>query len=71
MKRTLLALFAGACMMAGSVGAASALYIGPGGVYLGHGPHRYYDYGGGCRTVITHHLNRWGNEVTVRRRTCD
>ncbi len=47
MKRTLLALFAGACMMAGSVGAASALYIGPSGVYLGPGPHHhYYDYGG-------------------------
>jgi len=46
------------------------LDVGPGGVYVG--PHRhYYDYEGGCRVVITHHYNRWGNEVTVRRRVCD
>jgi hypothetical protein len=72
MKRILLALSAAAALMAGSAGAASALdlNVGPGGVYVG--PHRhYYDYGGGCRTVISHHINRWGNEVTVRRRTCD
>jgi len=46
------------------------IHVGPGGVYIGrHRP--YYDYDGGCRVVVTHHFNRWGNEVTVRRRICD
>lgn len=72
MKQILLSLSAVAMLMAGSIGAASALdfHVGPGGVYVG--PHRhYYDYEGGCRTIISHHINRWGNDVTVRRNTCD
>lgn len=75
MKRILLALSAAAALMAGSAGAASALdfRVGPGGVGVDVGPHRhhYYDYEGGCRTVISHHINRFGNDVTVRRRICD
>jgi hypothetical protein len=72
MKRILLALSAVAALMAGSAGAASALEfgVGPGGVYVG--PHRhFYDRYDGCRVVIDRHVNRWGNEVTVRRRICD
>lgn len=72
MKRILLALSAAAALMAGSAGAASALdfHVGPGGVGVGE-HHRYYDYDGDCRTVISHHINRFGNDVTVRRRICD
>jgi hypothetical protein len=70
MKRVLLALSAVAALMV-SAGAASAqdIHIGPGGVRVGP-DHRYYDEGR-CRTIIDHHVNRWGNEVTVRRRVCD
>lgn len=73
MKRILLALSAVAALMVGSAGAASALdfHVGPGGVGVDAGPRHYYDYEGGCRTVISHHINRFGNEVTVRRRICD
>jgi hypothetical protein len=76
MKRILLALSAVAALMAGSAGAASALEfgVGPNGVGVDVGPryHRhFYDYDGGCRVVISHHINRWGNDVTVRRRICD
>jgi hypothetical protein len=71
MKRTLLALSAAAALIGGSVGVANAIdfHVGPRGVYVG--PGHYYDYNGGCRVVITRHFNRWGNEVTVRRRICD
>jgi hypothetical protein len=75
MKRILMAVSAVAALTAGSVGAASALDfgVGPGGVYVGpdHYHHRYYDEYGGCRTVITHRTNEFGNTVTVRRRICD
>ena len=74
MKRALLALTAVAALGVGTLGAASALEfgVGPGGVHVGPGfHHRYYDYDGGCRTVITHRTNEFGNSVTVRRRICD
>jgi hypothetical protein len=78
MKRFIIALTA----LAALTGTASAVEfgVGPGGVYVGPDRdrynHRYYrdygdDYGGGCRTVITHHTNRYGEDVTVRRRVCD
>jgi hypothetical protein len=78
MRRTILALTAGLALAAGATTAANALdfEVGPGGVYVG--PHRYvrdydrgYAYGGGCRVVIDRHINRFGEEVTVRRRICD
>lgn len=69
MQQTLLALFTIAAISL-PVGMASAqvLHFGPRGIYLGPG-HR--DFGGNCRVVISHHINRWGNDVTVRRRICD
>jgi hypothetical protein len=48
--------------------------VGPGGAYVGPG-HRYYgyerEYGNNCRTVIDHHTNRYGEDVSVHRRICD
>jgi hypothetical protein len=73
MKKTLLAAAAVVMVVGGSLAAANAanVYIGPGGVDVAPSRH-YYDYeGDNCRTIITHHTNRWGNEVTVRRRVCD
>ncbi len=43
--------------------------VGPGGVHVDRG-HRWYDRGE-CRVIIEHHTNRWGEDVTVRRRVCD
>ena len=48
--------------------------VGPGGVYVGpryHHDQYYRDYGNNCRTVIDRHTNRYGEDVTVRRRICD
>ena len=75
MKRSILALAAVLTLAAGAATSAKAVEfdVGPGGVYVG--PHRYYDndryYRGGCRVVIEHHTNRFGEDVTVRRRICD
>jgi hypothetical protein len=47
--------------------------IGPGGVHVDRGhrwDHGYYNRGE-CRVIIDHHTNRWGEDVTVRRRVCD
>ena len=75
MKRSILALAALVMLTAGATSAANAVEfgVGPGGVYVG--PDRYYrhygdDYGN-CRTVITHHTNRFGEDVVVRQRICD
>jgi hypothetical protein len=62
--------------LGGTMTAANAVEfnVGPGGVYVGPGYHhdRYYrDYGDNCRIVIDHHTNRYGDDVTVRRRVCD
>ena len=72
MKRLLLALSAFAALLAGTMASANALevHVGTGGVYVAP-HHRYYDYYGNCRVVITHRVNRWGEDVTVRRRICD
>ena len=60
---------------AGTMTAANAVEfnVGPGGVYVGpNDHHRYYrDYGSNCRVVIDHRTNRYGEDVTVRRRICD
>ena len=72
MKRIAMALAAFGVLTLGALGTANAVEfnVGPGGVYVG--PHRhYYDEYGNCRVIITHHVNRWGNEVTERRRVCD
>lgn len=79
MKRTILGIAAVLTLAAGGATAAQAVEfdVGPGGVYVG--PHRYhrdYDHygyyrGGGCRVVVDHRINRFGEEVTVRRRICD
>jgi hypothetical protein len=61
--------------LAGTMTAANAVEfnVGPGGVRVDPGYHdRYYrDYGNNCRIVIDHHTNRYGEDVTVRRRICD
>lgn len=41
--------------------------VGPGGVHVGD-HYRGHDR---CRTIISHRTNRFGEEVTVRRRVCD
>jgi hypothetical protein len=75
MKRIILAMAAAAMLAAVPMAAANAvdIHAGPNGVYVGpdHHHHHLYNKEGKCRVVITHHTNRSGNEVTVRRRTCD
>jgi hypothetical protein len=82
MKRYVLALATLALLATGAATTAKAVVfgVGPGGVYVGRDRDRYYrdrDYGayneyrGGCRVVITHHTNRFGEDVAIRRRICD
>ncbi len=61
---------------AGATANAVEFGVGPGGVYVGpdrYRPHDYYDhdYGRGCRIVIMHRINRYGEDVEIRRRICD
>lgn len=78
MKRNILAFAAALTLAAGAATTAQAVEfdVGPGGVRVG--PHRYHDYdyrygerSGNCRIVIDHRTNRFGEDVTVRRRICD
>jgi len=77
MKRYMLALAAAATLAAGVTAANAVEFgVGPNGIYVGPGyDHRYYrDYDrgyGDCRVVITHHTNRYGEDVVVRQRVCD
>ena len=79
MKRIALTTIAALSLLAGGLTAASAVEfdVGPGGVHFGpdHYRHYYRDdgdrYYGGCRTVIRHHTNRYGEDITVRDRVCD
>jgi hypothetical protein len=83
MKRYILALAALVTLGAGTVTSAKAVEfdVGPGGVYVGPQRYRDYDrdryygardrYEGGCRVVIERRTNRYGEDVTVRRRVCD
>jgi hypothetical protein len=78
MKQTLIATFASSLLILGTTATANALdvqQLGPGGVYVGHDRDcyrdHYNDYARDCRVVITHHTNRFGEEVTERRRICD
>jgi hypothetical protein len=80
MKRCTIAFAALMALAAGTVTTASAVEfgVGPGGVYVGpdrYNHRNYYrdsddDYGS-CRTIVTHRTNRYGEDVTVRRRVCD
>lgn len=74
MKRYILALAAVVMLSIGTVATANAIEfgVGPGGVYVGPDrPYGYYNDYGGCRTVITHRINRYGERVQIRRRICD
>jgi opacity protein-like surface antigen len=74
MKQSILAVAALLALTAGTATAANAVEfnVGPGGVHVGPGYyHHYRDYGDNCRVVIDHRTNRFGEDVTVRRRICD
>ncbi len=84
MKRTM-PLAAILVLMAGGATTAKAVEIGvgPGGVYVDPDRDHYryrdrdydaynrYDRYGRCRVVIDRRTNRFGEDVTVRRRICD
>ncbi|MGH6681423.1 MAG: hypothetical protein ACREDL_21390 [Bradyrhizobium sp.] len=74
MNRLMLALAAAVTLTAGTMATANAFEVGvgPGGVHVGPGyyHHRGYD-DGGCRVIVTHRYNRFGDRVMVRRRVCD
>ncbi|MBO0759279.1 MAG: hypothetical protein J2P54_25855 [Bradyrhizobiaceae bacterium] len=74
MKRMSLLLVASTTLIAGTLATANALdvQVGPGGVRVG--PDRHYEYRDEpreCRVIITHHTNRFGEDVEERRRICD
>jgi hypothetical protein len=80
MKRSVLPLAAILVLIAGGATTAKAVEfdVGPGGVYVGPRDHdrgysayNRYDRYGRCRVVIDHRTNRFGEDVTVRRRICD
>jgi hypothetical protein len=76
MKRSALAFAASAALAVGTIGTAKAVDVGvgPGGVYVGpsyRGHYNEYRYGGHCRVVISHRINRFGERVEERRRICD
>jgi hypothetical protein len=84
MKRSILPLAAILVLIAGGATTAKAVEfdVGPGGVYVGpqrdhyrgyNAYNRYdrYDRYGRCRVVIDHRTNRFGEDVTIRRRICD
>ncbi len=80
MKRIAIAGAVLGTVFLGSLGAANALEfnVGPGGVYVGPNYHwRHHEWRGdyayapGCRTIVTNRINRFGEQVTVRRKICD
>ena len=77
MKLCMLAITVLLTFSAGTMTAANAVEfnVGPGGVYVGpdhyYGYGRGYSYGENCRVIIDRRINRFGEEVTVRRRICD
>jgi hypothetical protein len=80
MKLCMLAITALLTLTAGTMTAANAVEfnVGPGGAYVGPDRYHHYDrgyydrgYGENCRVVIDHRTNRFGEDVTVRRRVCD
>jgi len=82
MKRSILVLAALLTLAAGGVTTANAVEfgVGPGGVYVGPDQYgdEYYDdeyYGdedyGGCRTIVEHRTNRFGEVVEFHHIVCD
>jgi hypothetical protein len=85
LKRTILQVAAMIVLAVSGASAAKAVEfdVGPGGVYVGEHRDRYRDYDhyrdynaynrydGRCRVVIDRRTNRFGEDVTVRRRICD
>lgn len=78
MKRYMLSMFVGMITLiaAGATANAVEIGVGPNGAYVGPDRYRHYDYydrdyGRGCRVVIMHRTNRYGEDVEVRRRVCD
>ncbi|HZT26707.1 MAG TPA: hypothetical protein VFA57_13495 [Pseudolabrys sp.] len=76
MKRMSLMALVGLALIggAGSASAASfGVYVGNDHPYYRHHRHwrDYYAYQPGCRIVITHRYNRYGDRITVRKRICD
>ena len=84
MRRSMLAVAAMLVVTAAGATTAKAVEfdVGTGGVYVGPRDHyrdyRDHDYNaynryerGNCRVVIDRRTNRFGEEVTVRRRICD
>jgi hypothetical protein len=79
MKAVAFGIVLAAAASLSSISPASALDIdvGPGGFHVGR--HHHYDHWrgayayspGDCRVIISRHLNRFGERVTVRRRVCD
>ena len=64
---TIAAAVAAGVVMFGMAAQAVEFNVGPGGVRVDRDR---YDRGN-CRVIIDHHTNRYGEEVTVRRRVCD
>ena len=74
MKRYMLALAALTTLTVGTVATANAVEfgVGPGGVYVGPDrPYGYYNDYRGCRTVIEHRTNRFGEDGAGRKRIGD
>src|SRR6516165_1139347 len=80
MKRTILPVAAILVLTAAGATTAKAVEfdVGPGGVRVGPRADHYRDYNaynrydrGRCRLIIDHRTNRFGEDVTVRRRICD
>jgi len=48
------------------------VYIGPDHPHPHHHwwRHHHHVYEPGCRVIVRHHINRYGERVTVRRRVC-
>jgi hypothetical protein len=76
MKRIALAMLVLGMAIAGGTGAANAasfgVYVGPDHPYWRHHHWRgVYAYEPECHVIVRHHINRFGERVTVRRRICD
>ncbi|HEY2534451.1 MAG TPA: hypothetical protein VGJ20_42145 [Xanthobacteraceae bacterium] len=76
MNRMGLLLVVTTMLAAGSMATAKAveLHVGPGGISVGPDRHYYNEYRdeyGHCRVIVTRRINRFGEQVEVRRRICD
>jgi hypothetical protein len=57
---------------------AQGVEFGVPGVHFRVGPGYHHDrdwrdyaYEPGCRVVVRHHVNRWGEDIVTRHRECD